>query len=119
MSIEVSRREIFLSALGFPALAAAAVTDPLAVKKPHFSATAKSVIFLFMHGGPSHLETFDPKPELNKLDGKPVPPSFGTVQLQFSKFNDQPVLGCKREFKQYGQSGITVSDLFPHVARCA
>jgi len=118
MSIELSRRELFLSALGFPALAAAAVTDPLAAKKPHFAPTAKSVIFLFMHGGPSHLESFDPKPDLNKLDGKPVPASFGTVQLQFSKFNDQPVLGCRRVFKKYGQSGIEVSDLFPHVAEC-
>ena len=77
MSIEVTRRELFASALGFPALAAAAVTDPLSAKKPHFRATAQSVIFLFMHGGPSHLETFDPKPELNKLDGKPVPPASG------------------------------------------
>jgi hypothetical protein len=116
MSIEVTRRELFLSALGFPSLAAAAVTDPLAARKPHFAASAKSVIFLFMHGGPSHLETFDPKPELNRLDGKPAPASFGTVQLQFSKFNDQPVLGCRRTFRRYGKSGIEVSDLFPHVA---
>lgn len=116
MSIELTRRELFLSALGFPALAAAAVTNPLAAKKPHFPATAKSVIFLFMHGGPSHLETFDPKPDLNSLDGKPVPPSFGTVQLQFSKFNDQPVLGCRRKFRKYGKGGVEVSDLFPHVA---
>jgi len=116
MSIEITRRELFLSALGFPALAASAITDPLAAKKPHFAATAKSVIFLFMHGGPSHLETFDPKPDLTKLDGKPVPESFGTVQLQFSKFNDQPVLACRRTFRKYGQSGIEVSDLFPHVA---
>src|SRR4051794_9251919 len=116
MSTDLSRRELFLSALGFPALAAAAITNPLAARKPHFAASAKSVIFLFMHGGPSHLETFDPKPDLTKLDGKPVPSSFGTVQLQFSKFNDQPVLGCRRSFKKYGRSGIEVSDLFPHVA---
>jgi len=115
MSIDLNRRELFLSALGFPALAASAVTDPLVARKPHFPPTAKSVIFLFMHGGPSHLETFDPKPDLAKLDGKPVPESFGTVQLQFSKFNDQPVLACRRSFSRYGQSGIEVSDLFPHV----
>src|SRR5881398_2370028 len=116
MSIELSRRQLLLSGLGFPALAAAAVTNPQAAKAPHFAPTAKNVIFLFMHGGPSHLETFDPKPDLTKLDGKPVPPSFGTVQLQFSKFNDQPVLGCRRTFKKYGHSGVEVSDLFPHVA---
>src|SRR3954451_24272900 len=100
MSLELNRRELFLSALGFHALATAAVTDPLATKKPHFPATARSVIFLFMHGGPSQLETFDPKPQLNALNGKPVPPSFGTFQLQFSKFNEQPVLGCRRVFRK-------------------
>jgi len=75
------------------------------------------VIFLFMHGGPSHLETFDPKPALNRLAGEKVPKSFGFVQLQFSEFDKQPVLGCRREFKKYGQSGLEVSDLFPHLAR--
>jgi hypothetical protein len=114
-----SRRQLFRSALGFPALAAAATVNPLAVRKPHFPATAKSVIFLFMHGGPSHLETFDPKPELNRLHGKPVPASFGKVQLQFSKFEEQPIIGCRRSFARYGQSGMEVSDLFPHTARQA
>src|SRR5271165_6912952 len=116
MSIEISRRELFLSALGFPALAAAAVTNPQAAKKPQFPATAKNVIFLFMHGGPSHLETFDPKPALNKLNGQHVPASFGSVQLQFSKFEQSTVLGCKRTFRKYGQSGLEISDLFPKVA---
>ena len=59
---------------------------------------------LFMHGGPSHIETFDPKPLLNKLDGKPVPESFGDVQLQFSKFREQPILGSLRSFKRYGMA---------------
>src|SRR5437773_6684991 len=106
-----SRRQLFRSALGFPALAAAAFGA-----KTHFPATAKRVIFLFMHGGPSHLETFDPKPALQRLDGQHVPASFGSVQLQFSKFERQTVLGCRRTFKKYGQSGIEVSDLFPLVA---
>ncbi len=106
-----------MSGLGFPALAAAAVANPQASRKPHFPATAKSVIFLFMHGGPSHLETFDPKPALNQLDGQHVPASFGSVQLQFSKFEQSTVLGCKRTFKKYGQSGIEVSDIFPNVAQ--
>src|SRR5437763_16381511 len=96
--------------------APAAVINPMAPKAPHFPATAKNVIFLFMHGGPSHIETFDPKPALNKLDGQHVPASFGSVQLQFSKFEQSTVLGCRRSFRKYGQSGIEVSDLFPHVA---
>src|SRR4051794_36107329 len=117
MSIDVSRRQFLMSGLGFPALAAAAVTNPLAAKGPQFPATAKNVIFLFMHGGPSHLETFDPKPILNKLHGQHVPASFGSVQLNFSKFEESTVLGCKRAFQKYGQSGIEVSDLFPNVAK--
>ena len=116
MSIKLSRRRLLLSGLGFPALAAAAVTDPQTARKPHFPATAKNVIFLFMHGGPSHLETFDPKPALNKLNGQHVPASFGSVQLQFSKFEQSTVLGCRRTFKRYGKSGVEVSDIFPHVA---
>jgi len=97
----------------------AAVTNPVAPRKSPLPATAKSVIFLFMHGGPSHLETFDPKPLLSKLHGQPVPESFGHVQLQFSKFNESPILGCKRSFQKHGQSGTIVSDLFPHIARHA
>jgi len=84
----VSRREFLEKAgLGFGALAAgflleqdlaaatgASFANPLAPKPPHFPAKAKSVIFLFMHGGPSHIDTFDPKPLLQKLNGQPVPP---------------------------------------------
>jgi hypothetical protein len=116
MSINVSRRQFLASGLGFPALAAAAITNPQAARSPHFPATAKNVIFLFMHGGPSHLETFDPKPALNQLNGQHVPASFGSVQLQFSKFEQSTVLGCKRTFRKYGQAGIEVSDIFPNVA---
>src|SRR5215831_18997019 len=60
-----------------------APVDPLAPKPPHFSAKGKSVIYLFMHGGPSHLDTFDPKPLLEKLDGQKLPPSMQNVKLQF------------------------------------
>ena len=115
--MSINRRQLLGSALGFPALAAAAVTQPMAARPPHFAPTARSVIFLFMHGGPSHLETFDPKPALNKLHGQLVPASFGRVQLQFSKFNEQPVIGCQRTFRRHGQSGIEVSDLFPKLAQ--
>jgi hypothetical protein len=82
-------------------------------------ATAKSVIFLFMHGGPSHLETFDPKPLLEKLNGRPVPDSFGDVQLQFSTFKKVPILASRRKFRAYGQAGIEVSDVLPHIAQHA
>lgn len=96
----------------------AAPVDPLAPKKPHLpGAKAKSVIFLMMAGGPSHLETFDPKPELNKLDGQPRPAEFGEAKYQFIK-RDAKLLGSARKFAKYGQSGIEVSDLFPNVAKC-
>jgi hypothetical protein len=84
---------------------------------PHFTPKAKSVIFLFMSGGPSHIETFDPKPLLNKLHGQKRPEEFGKAEYQFVQ-SDAKLLGTKRTFKQYGESGIPVSDLFPHMATC-
>ena len=96
--------------------ARAAATNPLAPKKPHKEAKAKSVIFLFMAGGPSHIETFDPKPLLNELHGQPRPAEFGEAKYQFVK-SDAKLLGTKRSFKKYGQAGIDVSDLFPHQAK--
>ncbi len=92
--------------------------NPLTPKKPHRPAPrAKAVIFLFMAGGPSHLETFDPKPLLNKLDGQPRPAEFGEAKYQFIQ-KDARLLGSARKFRKYGQSGIEVSDLFPNLARC-
>ncbi len=70
-----------------------------------------------MAGGPSHLETFDPKPLLNKLDGQPRPKEFGDAKYQFIA-KDARLLGSKRQFRKCGRSGIEVSDLFPHTARC-
>jgi len=81
------------------------------------AAKAKSVIFLYMAGGPSHLETFDPKPLLNELDGQPRPKEFGEAKYQFIQ-NDARLLGTKRTFSKYGESGIEVSDLFPRVGEC-
>jgi hypothetical protein len=97
--------------------ARAAAINPLAPKQPHYQAKAKSVIFLFMAGGPSHIETFDPKPLLNKLNGQTRPKEFGEAKYQFVK-KDARLLGTRRTFKKYGQSGIEVSDLFPHTAQC-
>lgn len=93
------------------------IANPLAPRQPHFKPKAKAVIFLFMVGGPSQMETFDPKPDLDRLHGQQLPPSFGEIKSQFVK-PGTPLLGSAWKFKKYGQSGIEVSDLFPHVATC-
>ncbi len=95
-----------------------AAANPLGPKPGHFAARAKNVIFLFMEGGPSHLDMFDPKPLLNELAGKPIPPSFGRVITAMGEF-DSPILASKRTWKQHGQSGIWMSDWLPHLATCA
>jgi len=123
-----SRRQFIRDAFcGFGGLALASLIDqqqfragevnPLSSKSPHHPAKARSVIFLFMAGGPSQLETFDPKPLLNKLDGQPRPKQFGEAKYQFIQ-TDAKLLGTKRTFRKYGQSGIEVSDLFPHLSTC-
>ncbi len=91
--------------------------NPLASKKPHFEAKAKSVIFLYMVGAPSHVDTFDPKPMLKKFQGQKLPDSFGRIESQFTK-GDDPLLSSPWEFKKHGQSGMDVSALFPNVAQC-
>jgi hypothetical protein len=97
--------------------ARARASGPLAPKLPHHGATARAVIFLFMAGGPSHLETFDPKPLLNKLHGQPRPREFGEAKYQFVPKNAR-LLGTRRRFEKHGESGIEVSDLFPLTAAC-
>jgi hypothetical protein len=91
-------------------------TNPLAPKKPHLPVKARSVIFLFMYGGPSHIDTFDYKPQLFKLDGQTVPVK---TKGRGGERNEGRVVGPKWKFKQYGQSGQWISDLFPHLATCA
>src|SRR5688572_14036544 len=94
---------------------AANAVNPLAPKMPHFAPKAKSVIFLFMYGGPSHVDTFDYKPELYPLDGKTIQvKTFG----RGGKKNEGRVVGPKWKFQQYGQCGKWVSDLFPNLATC-
>jgi hypothetical protein len=90
----------------------------MASKAPHFAPTAKSVISLFMQGGPSQVDTYDPKPLLAKLHGQHPPESFGDEDFQNGKFRDTKILASKRTFKRYGQSGIEVSDLFPATSQC-
>lgn len=93
--------------------------DPLAVRDPPLPATAKSVIHLFMQGGPSQVDTFDPKPLLNDLDGQLPPGSFGDEDFQNGKFRQQTLLGSRRSFARHGESGLEISDLLPHIARQA
>ncbi len=129
MPIDPSRREILTrSGLGFGWLAAAAMmreragaapAGPLAPKASPLPATAKRVISLFMQGGPSQMDTFDPKPLLNRLHGKHPPASFGDEDFQNGKFKDLIVLGSPRKFQRHGQGGVEVSDLLPHIARQA
>ncbi|HEX4132399.1 MAG TPA: DUF1501 domain-containing protein [Pirellulales bacterium] len=120
-----SRREFLqYGGAGFGALALNALLGGSAhgdtaasPRGPHFKARAKSVIFLFMEGGPSHLDTFDPKPMLNELAGKPLPASFKPVITAMGE-NDAPLLASQRKWKQHGQSGLWVSDWLPHIATC-
>jgi hypothetical protein len=126
LSTSTARRAFLRDAFcGFSALPLAALLQserhaaaaPLDPRPPHGRAKAKSVIFLFMAGGPSHLETFDPKPLLNDLHGQPRPAEFGEAKYQFVT-DSAKLLGTKRSFRKHGESGIEVSDLFPHTARC-
>ncbi len=80
-------------------------------------ATAKRCIFLFMEGGPSHLDTFDPKPLLNELAGQTLPESFGSVLTSMGE-SRSPLLASKRKWAQHGQSGLWVSDWLPETAKC-
>jgi hypothetical protein len=126
-----SRRDfLFQGGGGFGALAlscllaedgyatqANASANPLAAKEPHVKARARSVIFMFMVGGPSAIDLFDPKPELRKRQGQPLPKSFGTPVSQFTK-GDTPLLASTRKFQNHGESGLPVSDLMPHLGAC-
>ena len=99
------------------ARAATGPEAPLAVKNPHYPAQAKSCIFLFMYGGPSQVDLFDPKPELKKRHGQPIP-NLDKDTL-FKVRNPGPLLGSSRKFIKCGKSGIEISDLFPTVGKCA
>src|SRR5687768_4589746 len=92
-------------------LAAPSSTNPLAPRAPHFAPKAKRVIHLFMNGGPSQVDTFDPKPALTKYAGQALPMDYLPTERKTGAAMASPF-----KFKKYGQSGIEVSDLFPHVA---
>ena len=124
----VSRRDFLRSAgAGFGAVALSALTgerliaassNPAVSKLPHQVGRAKNVIFLFMEGGPSHLDLFDPKPLLNKLAGKPLPDSFERPVTAMGEVGS-PLLECKRQWKQHGEGGLWISAWLPHHAKIA
>lgn len=119
------RQALQASSLGFGGLALSSLlqqtavsevspaTNGLSVRLPHFSPRAKRIVFLFMKGGPSHVDTFDPKPSLDRYDGKPPP--FELPDVTFAKQGN--LLKSPWRFSQHGQSGLPVSDLFPQVAK--
>ena len=99
------------------ALAATGAIDPMAPKKPHHTPTAKSIIWLFMEGGPSHVDLFDPKPKLTELAGQPIPESMRPKFTAMAGTSRNGLMPSKRTFKQYGQSGLWVSDWYPNIAQ--
>jgi hypothetical protein len=113
------------SAIGFGSLALAAMLaegtpaapalrNPLVARPPHLPPRAQRMIFLFMKGGPSHVDTFEEKPLLARDDGKPLP--FEKPRVQFAPTGN--LLRSPWKFKKYGESGHSVSELFPHTAEC-
>jgi hypothetical protein len=123
---EINRRQAlarFANGFGMVALAgllaeesraAGSSTNPLALKPPQFPAKAKRIIFLFMSGGPSHVDLFDPKPQLDRHNGKPLP--FAMPRLMRTRTGN--LLGSPFKFKKHGAAGTEVSELFPNVASC-
>jgi hypothetical protein len=120
--MNITRREMLMrSGLGFGALALtgladespAAALNPLAPKSPQFAPKARRVIHLFMNGGPSHVDTFDPKPALERYAGQNLPMKNLRTERKTGAAFPSPF-----RFRKYGQSGIDVSELFPHVAGC-
>jgi hypothetical protein len=120
MSTNLSRRYLLrhtYCGFGLMSLAhALAEPNPTAPKQPHFTPRAKRVIFMFMHGGPSHVDTFDPKPLLDRDHGKPLP---FKRPLTFAEGAIGSLLKSPWQFRRHGQSGLPVSELFPNVARHA
>ena len=100
----------------FSRASAASTGHSLTAKAPHHAPKAKSVIWLFMEGGPSSIDLFDPKPELDKLAGEVTPPSFKLPVTSATGSHRMPIVSSMRKWGQHGQSGLWVSDWYPHVA---
>lgn len=96
-----------------------APADPLAARLSHFAPKAKNCIFIFLEGGPSQMDLFDPKPLLNKYDGQPLPDSMvGDMKFAFLQKETARLMGTSRVFKKHGRCGMEISDLLPHLATC-
>ncbi len=114
-----SRRNFLLQAgAGAGMLALASLDSAGAESRSHFRSRAKRVIWLFMHGGPSHVDLFDPKPTLTKYAGQPLPDSFGNVMTR-RDVKKNPLLAPLRPFRPRGESGLEISDFLPHIAQHA
>src|SRR5918911_411896 len=115
---KVALASLLTGALSRPSLAlGAGPVNPLAPRQPHFAPKAKRVIHLFMAGAPSQLDLFDYKPELARLEGKPLPPSvIGGQRYAFIR-PDAAVLGPRFQFARHGKSGAELSELLPHLAK--
>jgi hypothetical protein len=101
-----------------PRAAVPSLANPFAPKPAHFAAKAQRVIFLFMSGGPSHVDLYDPKPDLIRLAGQPIPESFGTFKTRRAVAKNK-LLAPLRPFQPRGQCGMEISDFLPHIASCA
>jgi hypothetical protein len=136
--VELTRRDFLVSAargvgglalaslLGADGLLAAdkkrtsVVPNPLAPRPPHFPAKAKQCIFIYMEGGVSQLDLFDPKPKLNELNGQKMPESLTkNVRFAFLQKDSALLMGTPYKFRGYGQSGLEMSEMLPHVGACA
>ncbi len=124
ISADISRRSwLKNSSAGFGGLAFGglladrAIADGQASSPAHFSARAKNVIFCFMDGGPSHVDSFDPKPELKRHEGQAI--GAAAVSKRSQSAAGRVWLGCPWKFRQHGASGLWVSDLLPHIGRVA
>jgi hypothetical protein len=96
-----------------------ASTDPLALKPPHFAPRAKRCICIFLEGGPSQMDLFDPKPKLNELHGQKLPESMTkNVRFAFIQKETATIMGTSRKFRPHGECGMEFSDLLPHLSTC-
>jgi len=121
-SSETRRQFLGKAGGGFGAIACSSLlarqlqAEGTALPQSHFPARAKNIIYLFMHGGPSHVDLFDPKPTLQKYAGKPLPDSFGEVMTR-RKVASNPLLPSLKPFHRHGESGIEISEFLPHTAK--
>lgn len=123
----LNRRQFFTSGasgLGTLALASLLKDEGLLAsensgQQAHFAPKAKRCIYLFMEGGPSQMDLFDPKPKLNELDGQPMPESLlKDIKFAFIQKEAAQLMGSPRTFKRYGECGMELSDLLPHLSTC-